>query len=101
MPTLASSDIVVRVAGTAMEGARGQTDAGREFMQLLNTIRHEVEPRITVLQDLCIINIYHLQFSLPGWNLPLGDIPVINVFAWRIFCWRVNSVMRTESTSFS
>lgn len=52
VPTLTSSDIVVRVARTAMKGARGKTDAGREFMQLLNTIRHEVEPRITVLQNL-------------------------------------------------
>lgn len=80
VPTLASSDIVVRVARTAMEGARGKTDAGREFMQLVNTIRHEVEPRITVLQNLCIINIYHLQFLLLGRNLPRGDILVINGF---------------------
>lgn len=80
VPALASSDIVMRMARTTMEGARGQTDAVREFVQLLNTIRHEVKPHITVLQDLGIINIYHLQFSLPSWNLPLGDIFVINVF---------------------
>ncbi len=60
---LISSDIVVRVARTTMEGANGQPDTGREFVQLLNTICNEVEPRITVLQDLGIINIYHLLLS--------------------------------------
>lgn len=59
-----------------MEGASGQPDAGREFVQLLNTIRDKVEPRITVLLDLGIVNIYHLDFSLPGWNLPFGDMAV-------------------------
>ncbi len=82
VPALASSDIVVRVARTTMEGARGQADAGREIVQLLNTIRHEVEPRITVFQDLGIINIYHFQFSLPGWNLPLSDMCARMGFPW-------------------
>lgn len=73
-PALISSDIVVRVARTTMEGASGQPDAGRKFVQLLDTIRNEVEPPITVLQDLGVVNIYHLQFSLPIRNLTLGDI---------------------------
>lgn len=79
-PTLISSDIVVRVARTTMEGASGQPDAGREFVQFLNTIRNEMEPRITVLLDLGIVNVYHLNFSLPGWNLPLAHMCARVVF---------------------
>jgi hypothetical protein len=49
-----------------MKGARGQTDANREFVQFLNTICHEVEPRVTVLLDLGVVNVHHLFFSPPG-----------------------------------
>lgn len=73
-PALVSGDVVVGVARTAMEGASGQPDAGREFVQFLDAIRNEVEPRITVLQDLGIVDVYHLQFPLPGGNLTFGDM---------------------------
>lgn len=73
-PTLVSSDVIVGVARTAMEGASGQPDTGREFVQFLDAIRHEVEPRITVLRDLGVVDVYHLLFSLPGGNLAFGDM---------------------------
>lgn len=66
---LASSDVVVRVARTVMEGARGYTDAYRELMQFLGAICHEVEPRTAVLQNLGVIDVHHLLFSSLGRNL--------------------------------
>jgi len=58
--TLASSNVIVGMKRSAMEGARGQPDADSEFVQFLNAICHEVEPRIAVPLNLGVVNVDHL-----------------------------------------
>lgn len=72
-PALASGNVVMWMARAAMKCTRGNTNAGREFVQFLQAVRHQVEPRITVLQDLGVVHIHHLFLSPPGENLAPED----------------------------
>jgi len=71
---LVGGNVVVGMSRTAMEGARGQPNASRKFVQFLDAICHEVEPSTTVLQDLGVVDVYHLQFSLLLSNLTFCDM---------------------------
>lgn len=62
-PALADGDVVVRMARSAVESARWYADAGREFVQFLEAIRHEVEPREPARMDLGVIDVHHLLVS--------------------------------------
>ncbi|MGY0197560.1 hypothetical protein ACWA7J_21040 [Leptothrix sp. BB-4] len=62
-PALASCHVIVGMAGTAMKGARSKANTGRKFMQFLNVVCHEVEPRVAALHNLGIVYVHHLLFS--------------------------------------
>jgi hypothetical protein len=80
-PALANCDVVVGVSSTEMECARRHTYTSCKFMQLLDAIRHQVIPRITVLGYLGIVDINHFfLLSPPGRNLALRAMCDVKVF---------------------
>lgn len=80
---LASCNVVVWMARTVMEGTYRQPNPSREFVQLLDAIRHEVEPCMTVLQDPSVVYVNHWLFSLLGGNLALGEVSAMAPFQWQ------------------